>query len=159
MGPETGCLRVIPGSFEKNHLIHRHKINPNEAGKLFGLHPKDFPGNVPLTCEPGDIVMFNHDTWHAAYGGSSRRRMFTMNCHRRARTPAKFKALKVWLDLHAFGNGARTNKEKERMYSDLMINTASAKRMKHLEQGLKAYSELYQKYNPAGSEKSELQPA
>jgi hypothetical protein len=161
VGPETGCLRVIPGSFEKEHLIHRNKIHPNESKKLFGLHPKDFPGNVPLTCNPGDIVMFNHDTWHAAYGGSNRRRMFTMNCHRRAKTPAEFQALTEWLDLHAFGNGSRNNKGKKMLFADAMLNTASPERMKHLEQGLQSYSELYKKYNPANAEKPvlEAQPA
>ena len=143
VGPETGCLRVIPGSAEKEHLIHRQKVNPNNAEKDFGIHPKDFPGNVPLVCNPGDIVMFNHDTYHAAYGGSNRRRMFTMNCHRRASTPAEFAALREWIFLHAMGNGSRFDPNWKRFNTDVMINTASPARMKHLEQALAVYDELY----------------
>ena len=33
-----------------------------------------------LETIPGDILMFNHDTYHSAWGGGNRRRMFTMNC-------------------------------------------------------------------------------
>jgi hypothetical protein len=146
VGPDTGCLRVIPGSFEKEHLINRRKINPNESEKLFGIHRRDFPGNVPLTCTPGDIVMFNHDVWHAAYGGSSRRRMFTLNCHRRANTPEEFQALKDWLDLHAFGNGSRVAQAPKKLFTETMLSTASPERMRHLEQGLQAYDELYAGY-------------
>jgi hypothetical protein len=146
VGPETGCLRVLPGSLDQEHLVHRRKINPNESQKLFGLHPKHFPGNVPLPCQPGDIVMFNHDTWHAAYGGSNRRRMFTMNCHRHANTAAEFQALKEWLDLHAFGNGARFAQAPAKLFTDTMLNTASPERMKHLEQPLRTYAGLYAQY-------------
>jgi ectoine hydroxylase-related dioxygenase (phytanoyl-CoA dioxygenase family) len=131
---------------DQEHLVHRRKINPNESQKLFGLHPKHFPGNVPLPCQPGDIVMFNHDTWHAAYGGSNRRRMFTMNCHRHANTAAEFQALKEWLDLHAFGNGARFAQAPAKLFTDTMLNTASPERMKHLEQPLRTYAGLYAQY-------------
>jgi hypothetical protein len=145
VGPETGCLRVIPGSFEIEHLIHRHKLNPNDSEKLFGIQPRDFPGNVPLTSTPGDIVMFNHDVLHAAYGGSNRRRMFTMNCHRRANTPEELAALKRWLDQHAFNHGKNINMPP-RCFTETMLSTASPERLKHLEQPLRVYHELLTEY-------------
>ena len=143
VGPETGCLRVIPGSFEKEHFIHRKKIHPNDAQKLFGIHPKDFPGNVPLVCEPGDVVMFNHDTWHAAYGGSNRRRMFTLNCHRRARTPEEFQALRQWIFDHFLLSGRALPTASKIAFRDAMRETASPQRMKRLEQTIRVYDDVF----------------
>ena len=38
---------------------------------------------IALATTPGDILVLNHDLKHAAFGGSQRRRMFTMNCCQR----------------------------------------------------------------------------
>ena len=143
VGPDTGCLRVLPGSFEKEHSIHRWQIGMNDSQNLFGVAPRDFPGNVPLVSAPGDVVMFNHDTWHAAFGGSNRRRMFTLNCHRRARTPEEFAALRTWIMQHAFADGARFVGMPRQMYTDTMLGTASDERRTHLEQALQTYDECY----------------
>ncbi len=40
------------------------------------------PGDVPsyaIESEPGDVVFFSHQLWHASFGGASGRRMFTLN--------------------------------------------------------------------------------
>ena len=41
----------------------------------------DGPGvpSFPLESQPGDVVFFNQNLWHAAFGGKTGRRMFTMN--------------------------------------------------------------------------------
>src|ERR1051326_6274213 len=82
VGRDTGCLRVLPGSHDPDHLVRRQKIDLNKSEALFGVAPRDFPGNAALETDPGDLVVFNHDTYHSAWGGGTRRRMFTMNCIR-----------------------------------------------------------------------------
>ena len=125
---DTGALRVIPGS----HLVgdgyadalSNHIGNSQEQ---WGLRGRDIPAAV-LETKPGDLVMFNHNTKHAAFGGGVRRRMFTINLSQRypedrlddlrkqIATAARF-----WID---------------RKYGEKMVRTAGPERMRHLEQNL-----------------------
>jgi hypothetical protein len=122
----SGCLRVIPGS---------HLIGDRFAGQLqeqifrsettWEMHGADVP-SVALETTPGDVLVFNHNLKHAAFGGNQRRRMFTMNlCQRypddqldELRTYISG-AARFWLD---------------RVYGPAMIATAGPDRMRHLEQ-------------------------
>ncbi len=138
---ESGCLRVVPGSQDPDHPIRKHKINMNGSHELFGVAPKDFPGNVPLETTPGDIVIFNHDTYHAAFGGSNRRRMFTMNCIRRCHTDHELEMGHKYLSVHSPGGyNVRTGAG---MFLPLMLDTASEARMHHLAQPAQIHDELF----------------
>jgi hypothetical protein len=44
----------------------------------FGTAPRDLPC-AALDSQPGDVVFFSHQLWHASFGGRSGRRMFTLN--------------------------------------------------------------------------------
>ena len=68
---DSGCLRVIPGSHKPEHFVRANTIHPAHAMEDFGVAPRDFPGNMPLESNPGDLVIFNHDLYHAAFGGSA----------------------------------------------------------------------------------------
>jgi hypothetical protein len=77
---ETGCLRVIPGS-------HRQPLH-GELGVLYGVKdPAMTPFGVaasaipafPLESQPGDVVMFDQNTWHASFGGRTGRRMLALS--------------------------------------------------------------------------------
>ena len=78
---DTGCLRVIPGS----HQLPLHAaLDPLHGQRAeSGLRPFDTDGpgvpSFPLESQPGDVVFFNQNLWHAAFGGKTGRRMFTMN--------------------------------------------------------------------------------
>jgi hypothetical protein len=123
---DSGALRVIPGS---------HRVGDGYAEALtqklphaeneLGLHGRDIPA-VSLDVTPGDIVCFNHNTKHAAFGGSTRRRMFTMNLSSRY-AEARLPALREYISGHA-------RFWVERNYGEKMMRTASPQRMKHLEQ-------------------------
>ena len=123
---DSGCLRVIPGSHQPDHFVRRQEINVNESEALFGIPPDEFPGNIALEADPGDVVIFNHDLYHASFGGGSRRRMFTMNFSRRypedrlqeLRDELAQEA-RFWID---------------RIHGEAMIRTAGPERMVHLEQ-------------------------
>ena len=79
---DTGCLRIIPGSHHPNHFVRAEGIDLSRSMELFGVEPCDVPGNLALETTPGDLVIFNHDLYHASFGGDQRRRMFTMNLTR-----------------------------------------------------------------------------
>ena len=123
---DTGCLRVIPGSHHTGDVyantLHR---SVGKSQELFGLHGRDLPA-VALETNPGDVVLFNHNTKHAAFGGGSRRRMFTINLCQRY--PAeKVQELRDYLSGHA-------RFWVERNYSEIMMRTAGPERQRHLEQ-------------------------
>jgi ectoine hydroxylase-related dioxygenase (phytanoyl-CoA dioxygenase family) len=132
---------VIPGSQDPDHPIRKHKINVNGACELFGIEPRDYPGNVALETNPGDIVMFNHDTYHSAWGGGNRRRMFTMNCTRRYHTEHDLVLGRQYLRVHTPG-GYKVNTGAG-MYFPLMLDTADEERMRHLAQPAQIHDELF----------------
>ncbi len=78
---DTGCLRVIPGS----HQLPLHAALDPLLGQRADSNHRPFdtdgPGvpSFPLESQPGDVVFFNQNLWHAAFGGKTGRRMFTMN--------------------------------------------------------------------------------
>ncbi|MCJ8328566.1 MAG: phytanoyl-CoA dioxygenase family protein [Lentisphaeria bacterium] len=76
---DTGALRVIPGS---HHCGDAYADTVEElrkdTDKSWGIHGSEVP-SVALETMPGDIIVFWHNLKHAAFGGSERRRMFTMN--------------------------------------------------------------------------------
>ena len=124
----TGALRVIPGSHHFGDGYADTLSNQIASSQeLWGLHGRDLPAAV-LETAPGDLVMFNHNTKHAAFGGGIRRRMFTINLSQRypenrledlrkqIATAARF-----WID---------------RKYGEKMVRTAGPERMRHLEQNM-----------------------
>ena len=64
----------------------------NNPEQSFGVSGSEVP-SVALESMPGDVVVFNHNLHHAAYGGGSWRRMFTLNLSRRAASPARMRHL------------------------------------------------------------------
>ena len=77
---EHGSLRLIPGShispmFDELIRIGLNKSDNNESKflKESGMHGEDIPCYV-FTSQPGDVVTFNMNVWHAAFGGYEDRR-------------------------------------------------------------------------------------
>ena len=123
---DSGALRVIPGSHRCGETfadaVHREI---RESGTAWGLAGRDVPATA-LETVPGDIVAFNHNLKHAAFGGTARRRMFTMNFSRRY-PEDRLDELR-----HDLGQEARF--WIDRIHGDAMIRTAGPERMVHLEQ-------------------------
>ena len=64
-----------------------HRVGDAYAGALnklgeVGVEGKDVPC-AALETTAGDVVVFNHNCKHAAFGGGGRRRMFTLNACQR----------------------------------------------------------------------------
>ena len=80
LGPEDGCLTVLPGSqhrgdYRKTLLDSQGKVTSghNYWGH-FGVPPDEIPGATPLVNEPGDVVFLNHKTFHAALSNRAKRK-------------------------------------------------------------------------------------
>ena len=124
---DTGALRFIPGS---------HRIQDSYAQAVQGVYRIEenwgIAGNevpcVALETTPGDVVCFNHNLKHGAFGGNAWRRMFTLNlCQRYAED--NLQELRDYIS-----GGARFWIDKA--YGEAMLNTAGPGRMVHLEQVL-----------------------
>ena len=84
----SGCLRVIPISHITPNTtldvlvpIHSsvpHNFSPDGTIKQFGIPPCEVPCHA-IESNPGDLVVFNNQTWHASFGGETGRRMIAIN--------------------------------------------------------------------------------
>ena len=74
---DTGCLRVIPGSHRMPYHDELGDQETNGDSNPFGVDGPDLPA-AALEVEPGDVILFNHCCWHAAYGGADNRRYIAM---------------------------------------------------------------------------------
>ena len=123
---DTGCLRVIPGTHRLDLFDAWDARRAGKAQELWGIEQKDVPA-IPLESNPGDVVAFTHNLVHASFGGSSRRRMFTMNCSKHAETPEEVADLENYINAHA-------RFWVDSLHSDIMRQTAPPGRMRHLSQ-------------------------
>ena len=125
---ETGALRVIPGS-------HRHgegfamelETALRTPLESLGVTGDRIPA-VALSSRPGDVVVFNQATKHSSWGGSERRRMFTINATRRFRPDEDH-----WLRNEVAGLARFWI---DGVYGEAMLRTAGPERRVHLEQAL-----------------------
>ena len=91
------------------------------------LSDKSSTSWLPLESQPGDVVAFNHNLMHASFGGSTQRRMFTLNNCARCTSAAEIEDLENYVAAHA-------RFWLDHMHSDVMRQTAPPARMVHLQQ-------------------------
>ena len=85
---DTGCLRVFPGShmlpnaildlLAPIHLDIPNNFSANGRIERFGIAPREVPGHT-IESEPGDVIFFNHEIWHASFGGNPIRRSISLS--------------------------------------------------------------------------------
>ncbi|MSR84693.1 MAG: hypothetical protein EXS58_17550 [Candidatus Latescibacteria bacterium] len=125
---DSGALRVIPGS---QHYGDRYAETLQEhlrtAPDDWGITGAQVPA-VALESLPGDVVVFNQNTKHSAWGGSNRRRMFTIN------TTARYSDADLPYLRHEISAFARFWVDS--IYGPAMTSTAGPRRMVHLRQAL-----------------------
>ena len=122
----SGALRVIPGSHQIDLQNPWAAREARESRELWGIEQRDVPA-IALDSIPGDVVAFNHNLMHAAFGGSTHRRMFTMNCARHCETQEEIQDIESYI-------GGHDRFLNDHMHSDQMKATASPARMRHLSQ-------------------------
>jgi len=131
---DKGCLKVLPGSHYINDKYSNDlNISFTKKNSYLNKLGADIPG-ISIETEPGDLICFNHNLKHSSYGGGSKRRMFTINLSQ-TYPEENLSDLKNYIN-----EGARF--WIDRAYGDIMLNTASKKRMKYLTQVLENEGEL-----------------
>ncbi|MFN8492641.1 MAG: phytanoyl-CoA dioxygenase family protein [Caldilineaceae bacterium] len=122
----TGALRVIPGSQRLgDHFADGLQQQIRQITELWGIEGNQVPA-IALETKPGDLLLFNHNTKHAAFGGSQNRRMFTINlCQRYPEDKIE--------DLRNYISG-KARFWIDRAYGEKMVRTAGPQRQRHLEQ-------------------------
>jgi hypothetical protein len=123
LGPEDGCLTVIPGSHCQE--FRDHIVNNKDQ---LGTAPEDLPGQYPLVNEPGDVLFMNHKVQHAALSDKPWRRAIHINAVQNT-TPEKNQEHFTWLTEFLAGE----TKHWGRFYSDQLIRTAGPRRKKMLD--------------------------
>lgn len=137
----SGALRVIPGSQRYgDHYAEDLQAMLRQAPEKLGIPGSAVPA-VSLDSNPGDVVVFNQNTKHSAWGGSNRRRMFTINCTRR------YADEEIPLLRNEIAAFARFWVESP--YGPAMMRTASPQRMVHLSQPLTQLDHLADKVREA----------
>ena len=127
---QTGALRVIPGShrFGEGFTMDLHQmLRVSNSVETLGISGDQVPA-VALPSNPGDVVVFNQAIKHSSWGGSSRRRMFTINA------TAPYRPDELGLLENEVVAFARYWPDS--VYGDAMLRTATPERMVHLAQGL-----------------------
>ncbi len=90
VGRDSGCLRMVPGSHRIGEAYAEavHETIPTSGSNCteenWGIPVTDVPA-IDLEVQPGDLIVFNHRIKHASFGGSTNRRMFTINLQQRFR--------------------------------------------------------------------------
>lgn len=125
---ETGSLRVMPGSHRTaDSFAQTLQQDVRNSVDVWGAAPADLPA-IALETRPGDLVCFNHNTKHAAFGGGAARRMFTINLAQRY-PDDRIQDLRDYIAGHA-------RFWVDRAIGETMLRTAGPGRMRHLEQVL-----------------------
>jgi len=123
---QTGALRVIPGSHRLGEpYADQLQAQIRQSPERWGVEGAQVPA-IALETKPGDLLCFNHNTKHAAFGGNQHRRMFTINlCQRYPEENIQelrdyiSGSARFWID---------------RVYGEKMVKTATPQRLRHLEQ-------------------------
>ena len=122
----SGALRVIPGSHRVGDRFSADSRAANDSVNTYGVPMSEIP-SVALETQPGDVVIFNHNTMHSSFGGGNRRRMFTMNLGKHADTPAEEERLREYIGIHL-------STWADHVYGEIMRATATPRRMRHMAQ-------------------------
>jgi len=137
----SGALRVIPGSQQYgDEYAEALQATLRMAPEKLGISGNQVPA-IALESNPGDVVVFNQNTKHSAWGGSNRRRMFTINC------TARYAEAELPLLRNEIGAFARFWIDS--VYGEAMLRTATPQRMIHLQQPLSQQSHLVEEVRKA----------
>ncbi len=121
---DTGCLRVIPGShrapFHQTLAPLHH--GPDPATTPYGMPARDIPC-FPLESQPGDVVMFDQNTWHSSFGGKTGRRMFTLNFAARPTTPEHEAMLRKMYNANLAYTQTEAYTRTARVYTDDFLHS------------------------------------
>ncbi len=97
---DTGCLRFIPGSHHPEYGKHLEVIKrqfDDPSTKPFGVSGPDMHC-VAIETQPGDVVVFMENTFHAAFGGQPGRQQHAISFIENPRTPEQIAWTRAFYD-------------------------------------------------------------
>jgi len=137
----SGALRVIPGSQHYGDTFAEAlQASLRTSPEKLGIAGNQVPA-IALESNPGDVVVFNQNTKHSAWGGSNRRRMFTINC------TAHYAEEEMPLLRNEIAAFARFWVDSP--YGEAMLRSAGPQRLVHLEQPLSQQGHLAEEVRKA----------
>ena len=137
----SGALRVIPGSQRYGDAFAEAlQATLRQAPETLGMAGSQVPA-IALESNPGDVVVFNQNTKHSAWGGSNRRRMFTINC------TAHYTESEMPLLRNEVAAFARFWVDS--VYGAAMLRTATPQRLVHLQQAIDQQDHLAEEVRKA----------
>lgn len=137
----SGALRVIPGSQRYGDAFAEAlQATLRQSPETLGIAGSQVPA-IALESNPGDVVVFNQNTKHSAWGGSNRRRMFTINC------TAHYQEAEMPLLRNEVAAFARFWVDS--VYGEAMLRTASPQRLVHLQQAIDQQDHLAEEVRKA----------
>ncbi|MEU7575463.1 phytanoyl-CoA dioxygenase family protein [Micromonospora sp. NPDC049240] len=77
LGPETGALRIIPGSHRRPAGWDGFAADLTDPAEQLGIAQTDVPAHI-IECDPGDLIAFDPHSYHASFGGRDNRRQLTV---------------------------------------------------------------------------------
>ena len=99
LGPDDGCLRVLPGAHRNylrmiddrwcdppDYFLPVRNRNTRDDFRPWGLAPEEVP-HVLLPTRPGDVLVFTEDLPHAAFGSTGLRVQVALSFLAKPRTP------------------------------------------------------------------------
>ncbi len=123
---DTGCLNVIPASCHPDYNAAIRMAL--DSGMFGGVKNQDIPMRKPLPSKPGDVIVFNHRTYHSSFGGKMGRRAIMCNW---CQSPTE-----GWHTTWILGQLTQARKEWGVVYGERVIATAGERRKKKLERVL-----------------------
>ena len=146
---ETGCLRVIPGShrtpfWENLAPLERTMMQVNREHGMgmsqtlealylpgedkdappMGVPGRDIP-SAALETEPGDLILFQQNLWHASFGGGSGRRQLALSFGLKPTTDLHFAQVRQVHSANLAGARERGNVDGDRLFDDAFVKSDS----------------------------------
>lgn len=111
-------------AYVKNRA-EREDRRQHERERALAVSGSDIPAAV-LASEPGDVVVFDFNILHSAWGGSNRRRMLALGFCEHS-SDANLPDLRKYISWSGMNL-------REHMIDEAMVATAGPQRMRHLTQ-------------------------
>jgi ectoine hydroxylase-related dioxygenase (phytanoyl-CoA dioxygenase family) len=92
-----GALRVIPGSHKRAFSDEINGLSFKDNGDDSGLAVNEVPCHV-CDSQPGDAVLFDYRVWHASWGGSTDRRMVSLQYLKNPKTQEEKQGTRTEVD-------------------------------------------------------------
>lgn len=102
---ETGCLRVIPGSHRNgppDAYASLRDRNDDPDFRPFGVAPSEVL-SYAIESQPGDVVVFNEHTLHAAFGGKPGRHQHAVSFLPNPKTDAEMARIRDLYGIYNYG--------------------------------------------------------